>query len=392
MIKLRNITILILLLFSVLLVAQDKDYDKFVSENAVPYNKDDTIALADAYDNYKMFIIGEYHYREENADMFLNVFRNLYKYANVRLIFMEAGYAHGLLTEHYLKTGNYRSLQMISEDGQFDEMHYRKLKDFYDILPADDKFNVVGVDLDTWEVSEHFKYTVEILFVDTVIPDELDQMIDDFHDISQARDVEDMEDSFKKIYFDWKSDKENYKLLLADNYLSYSTLMKRMKRSLRFDYFNYNYETDSVEQTRRETFMYRNVSKVVEQYPDCKYFGQFGLAHIGLSRFLIFKEEDSFESYIAKLNNREKSPLKDEVCSIAILYFDEFKGEYPKLYYYYSELSDSLSGRSYMPKKLYKSIKNNTLEDNTYILNISKKSSPLIEFSKNNFQYLIFER
>lgn len=373
-------------------IGQNTKYDEFVSKNAKVFEPIDSVSFSETSENYRMFAIGEYHYRKENSEIFIETFKNLYYNSNVRVIFMEAGFSHGLIVEHYLNTGSEASLLVISKSGQFDNNHYIALKKFYDILPEDEKFHIFGVDLDFYEASSNFEYTLDLLFQDTVMPENLETMVEDFNEVAEEDIIDEMQDSFNDIYFDWKHNQDTYNNLLGKNYQSYKNIMKRMKRSLRFEHYDYNYGQDSVKQLRRENYMYRNLVSYIEKHPGYNYFGQFGLAHVGLSRFLIVKEDMGFPSVFAKLNNNEDSPLKNQVCSLAIIYFDDFDTGFNKLFYYYSELSYAMSMRDYMPKKLYKSLKRSTKPDNLYTLNLAQSNSPLMEFSKKHFQFLIFKR
>lgn len=373
--------------------SQDTDgYLSYLKDNTLVYSEEEGIMSKADYSRYRLFVTGEYHYREENSKIFLKTFRNLYRNANVRLILFEAGYAYGLVIQHYLETGDYKSLKFISESGQFDEYHYRFLKDFYDELPENDKFEVEGIDLDNYSVQGVFRYAADLQFRDTVMPEDLKLMFDEFEEISVNESYEVIQKSFGDIYSDLNQNSEKYKLLLKERYGVYNELIERMRSSLSFDLYDYNRGKDSIAQTKRENYIYRNVINTTKKYPDVNYYGQFGLAHIGLSRFLIMDQSSGVESFTAKLNSYERSPLKDSVCSIAILYFNDYYGDYNKLYYYWGNLSYNVSLREILPIKVYKILKKITEENRLYYVNLTKKHSPLYDFSVNNFQYLIFKR
>jgi hypothetical protein len=389
----KTIFLGILLLLSGHIIAQDVDsYSSYLKENTQIYSEADGIMPADDYSKYKLFVTGEFHYKEENSKIFLKTFRNLYYNANVRLILFEAGYAYGLIVQHYLETGSYKSLKIISSEGQFDEYHYRYLKDFYDKLPSDEKFSIVGIDLDSYSVKETFRYAVDLQFRDTLMPDTLVSLLDDFEYIVDNEDYEVVQESFGPIFRDFSHNNELYKALLKNRFDEYEQLIDRMRKSLKFDRYNYNYGKDSVAQTLRENFLYKNASDAIKNYPDVNYYGQFGLAHIGLSRFLIMDEESGVESFTAKLQTYDKSPIKDSVCSIAILYFDEFTGGYNKINYYMSEWSYNISLNKILPIKVYKVLKRITETNKIYYVNLAQKNSPLSDIAKKNFQYLIFKR
>jgi len=336
--------------------------------------------------------MGEYHFKEENSQLYFDTFKNLYKNNNVRLVFMESGYANGIILNHYLKTGDNESLSLVLDNYQFKKWIYVKLKEFYDSLPDDEKFEFVGVDLEIYEADRKFQYVTELLTNDKEIPDSLNKIISDFIDDTHKKNSDIAQKSFDKIYFDWKKNKEKYKELMGENYQTYVTLLQRMKRSYRFELYNYNYGKDSIKQTKRERFMYNNIVREVEQHPECNYFGQFGLAHIGLNRFLIVSENNSFQSFSTKLNTNKKSPLRNKVCSIAILYFDK-ENEFPnKLIYYYRNFQYYLSRKKYLPNKIYKTLKENTEIDKTYIVSLSNSRNPAIKAAYKNFQFIIFKR
>lgn len=378
------------MLTSSLLFAQDLDYD--IESNIKQFNEADTKLFSEGDDQFRFFIMGEYHFKEENSQLYFDTFKNLYKNNNVRLVFMESGYANGIILNHYLKTGDNESLSLVLDNYQFKKWIYVKLKEFYDSLPDDEKFEFVGVDLEIYEADRKFQYVTELLTNDKEIPDSLNKIISDFIDDAHKKNTDIAQKSFDKIYFDWKKNKEKYKELMGENYQTYITLLQRMKRSYRFELYNYNYGKDSIKQTKRERFMYNNIVREVEQHPECNYFGQFGLAHIGLNRFLIVSENNSFQSFSTKLNTNKKSPLRNKVCSIAILYFDK-ENEFPnKLIYYYRNFQYYLSRKKYLPNKIYKTLKENTEIDKTYIVSLSNSRNPAIKAAYKNFQFIIFKR
>ncbi len=359
--------------------------------NTKQYNQDDSICFAEAYENYRFFIMGEYHFNKENNELFPMVFKNLYHNANVRIIFMENGFANSIIANHFMKTGNPKSLNLITSTNQFDKQMYKELKVFYDSLPINDKFRFIGVDLEIYESANKFIHAAEILFGDNEIPDSIYELFNNFQNDASTKNIDIAQKTFDNIYFDWKNSKEKYITLLDENYTDYVKLLKRIKESYRFHFYNYNYGRDSLKQTRRERFIYNNISEEVKNYPDYNFFGQFGLAHIGLERFLIVNEKNGFQSFCTKLNTNPKSPLKNNVCSIAIIYFDN-NIYASKIYQHYSSLIYYISRKKYLPNKIYKAIKENTTPNKTYVTNISKNCNSLLKKTNRNFQYLIYKR
>jgi hypothetical protein len=364
----------------------------YLKSNMSLYNEGTGIMSSDEYSNYRLFVTGEFHFRQENSKIFLKIFRELYYKANVRLILFEAGYAYGLIAQHYLETGDKKSLEMIAMEGQFSDIHYRHLKEFYDKLPADEKFSITGIDLDNYSGGNIFIYAAELLFRDTVMPEEFRNLLDDYDEAYKNEPYDVYRECFNPIFLNVSRNEEFYESLLGDRYPKLDELVSRMRSSFKFDFYNYNTGQDSVQQTKRETYIYRNAVKEINKHPDVNYFGQFGLAHIGLSRFMILDQSSGVQSFTAKLHLTENSPVKDSVCSIAILYFDDYDSDFSKVSYYYSEWTYTAALKNILPPKVYKTIKRHAESDKLYFINLAKKSSPFNEFAQKNFQYLIFKR
>jgi len=392
----KKLKIIFFLLFIVfVLKSQDISYRHYISENLLEFDESDTIAYKDAYNKYRLFALGEHHYRKENSEFFITVFKNLYYNANVRVIFLESSFAHGLIFEHYLKTGDDSSLYKITNIGQFSLELYKKLKDFYDELPGDGKFHILGIDVDNYDVATNFAYAVGLLFQEDEMPKKLKVLLDEFSIIAPPADKRNNK-IFEEIYSDFTEKPEYYKSILNENYNVYRNLLNRVKGSITLRYYDYNNGQDSIPQTIRENYIYNNVVNAIKNYPDYNYFAQFGLAHIGLTRFLIIPEENPVESFMAKLNNWESSPIKGQVCTTAILYYTIKIGDLNlynyKLLYYFTQLRYANSRKAYLPGKVYRIIKRTAEKDKMYVLKMDNDGSPLWDIAEKNFQYLILSR
>ena len=388
----RKIVIIFTILLAITCSIFSQNTSEYLKSNTFLFNNSDSTALSQAYSRYRFFIVGEYHFKKSNSEIFLETFKNLYKNANVRIIFMEAGFSTGILVNHYLKTGSTETLDYLSFNRQFPKSHYIKLKEFYDSLPEDDKFMVIGVDLEIYETNDFFDYAVELIFNDTIIPDYTQELINDFTESTNDNDLDYTETIFNNLYFDWKNNQPKYDSLLLEKSELYSKLMTRTKISYRFDYYNYNYGRDTIMQTRRERFIFENIIDEVKKYPNYNFFAQFGLAHIGLNRFLIVKDEYSFESFSTKLNKSQKSPIKDSVCSLAILYFDKDLKENGSFLNSYSKFTYYLSRKKYLPNDVYKSLKGIATTDALHIVDMQREGTPIKNQRNKNFQYLIFKK
>ncbi|MDR2009368.1 MAG: hypothetical protein LBQ22_02670 [Bacteroidales bacterium] len=374
--------------------SQKNEYKKYIHEYLEIFNENDTNIFDNKVKDYRMFMLGEYHFRKENAEIFMKVFTNLYQNANVRIIFMETSMAHGMILQNYLETGDEKSLDYITRASQFPKFHYEKLKHFYDKLPNDDKFHIIGVDLDNYDMNTNFVFIAELLFKDKKMPETLKSSLNTLAGITEINN-KNIKPMVNKIFDDFQNNKKQYYSILSDDYIVYRDLIYRAKKSLNFEYYNYNRGQDSIPQTMRENYMYNNIVNNIKKYPDCNYFGQFGLAHIGLTHFLLIPEEKNIESFTTKLNTRETSPVKGKVCSTSILYYNtnvmSFNIENYKVISQLTQLMYKNSMKKNFPAKAYKLIRKNTEKNNIYILKLDNEDSPFIEIARKKFQYIIID-
>ena len=387
--KTKLIILLLFLLIAFKLLTQE--INDCVNSHTFEFNSKDNIALKDTYAKYRFFILGEYHFQEENSEIFMTALKNLYYNANVRIIFMETGFATGLNINEFLKTGDKDNLDCISLYQQFTSEHFIKLKKFYDQLPTDQKFKVVGVDLETYDISSNFKPAVERLFKDS-IPNYLSVLFNKLTDKSIAYNQNAKTNIFNEIYFDWKTNKPKYSEILGENYDIYSELMIKTKKSCRYEYYDYNNSNDTTKLKRRESYIYRNIISEINENPDCNYFAQFGIAHIGLQKTVEQKKKYEVSSFITKLNKYENSPIKNSVCSFAIIYYKKQKKLQPNIHYALKEFLYMLDRNKYLSNKIYKTLKANTEEGKIYVVDISADCFIKDKHELQNFQYLIFKK
>lgn len=386
--------LLIFLVVSTAIYSQKLSYKEYIKKNLNIFEENDTNIFNANNNEYRMFVMGEYHFRKENSDIFLKIFKNLYKNANVRVIFTESSMSHGLIFNHYLKTGDESCLYQISNISQFSDDLYIKLKEFYDSLPENDKFDILGIDIDNHDVSTNFIFAVRLLFKNKKIPKRLEILLDNFPYYSII-DNQETRENFNEIYKDFKNNTKLYNTILAEDFNTYKYLLNRVKNSLVLKYYDYNYGKDSLQHTLRENYIYNNVINGIKRHPNCNYFGQFGLAHIGLTHFLLIPEEDKVESFTAKLNNREDSPLKGKICSTAILYYDTklmyYNIDNNKALQYLSQLTYAKSRKLNFPSSAYRIIKKQIKKDNIYILKLNNPNTPFTKISEKKFQYVIID-
>lgn len=71
--------------------------------------------------------------------------------------------------------------------------------------------------------------------------------------------------------------------------------------------------------------MKENFYEIYNHFPKGKYYGQWGLEHAYLSNLKTNHYPGDKPRLATFLNSDENSPVKNKVCSMAILYFDSFQ-------------------------------------------------------------------
>lgn len=206
----------------------------------------------------KLILVGESHGFEEPTKFDIDFFKHLYSNFNVRNYFAELDFAQAKLMNEYMETGDESTLQTILQNwiviqgrnnkDYFDK--YRAFHQFYQKLPADDKFKFVGVDrIQDWNtLTIYINYLSE---TDSTLPPII------FHSETGISDLKNRIQQL--IAVDGTDDK----------------LQSELPHLLK----NIEYKTAK---SRRETVMFQNFSDLYEAYglSEEKVYGYFGIYHI----------------------------------------------------------------------------------------------------------------
>lgn len=170
----RLITVIVTLFFSVNLFAQADSAQAFVCNNAAVLDTNDVSNKLFDADFYKKqyFLFGENHGSAQPLTIDLALFKDLYQKAGVRFYIAEIDATKAWLLNGYLQTGDTTLLSKVMHSWKADtaqwasQENYRKfqgLHKFYQQLPANQKFRVIGVDVfqDYSLVHEHALYLTE---------------------------------------------------------------------------------------------------------------------------------------------------------------------------------------------------------------------------------------
>lgn len=322
--------------------------------------------------SFNIFLSGEVHHQYGNEKISLELFKQLYNKNNVRLFLFELGYCHGIVWNDYLENNNPLWLKYFNSPKEVD--FAKSLKQFYDSLPINDKFQIIGID---------YEKGIDIFLLSalkTLLPKQIDTMLNSTQLILAG---------IKKMEFcDWycypkispfilalqndiKNEEPKMRSFWGNNYTKILKIIYQYDMRLRVSKSN----KKGKELIQREEYIYDNIKQLRKEFPNKNMYGQFGRAHIPITYQIKYEKKNYWESFAGKLNTRDDSPFKNKVCSF---------------YIYYSDKS--------FERKFYISQKNEILEK---IKTVEKNDTPILvdlkcidtisfnNFTKTTFQYLI---
>jgi hypothetical protein len=351
----KKLWLAFMILWGVQLVAQQSPKNSVLDlENNNDYS---TFSVFDSLvtNNYRLFFTGEDHrYLKANSQLELKMFKYLHKTAGVRVFMMEFGHSMGYITNKYVQTGD-TVLEQIIKNHTFDEYFglFAGLRAFYDSLPENEKFSVVGVDLEREPVYPT-KLLETLLPPDTKTPHDsiiihiealkgLSQFFDeeskkkrnntDLYSYNSWGEYEDKKDdtAYRKWLIDatltmaliienYKTHKEIYADYLGNNFALFEKEIKCLDDYFVYlEYGNKGYSYSAQQYLYRENYMAANVTKLFGD-EGVKAYGQFGRCH---TQRRFEKEECNyyyFNSLATRLNTKPNSPLYNKVFSCPVFY------------------------------------------------------------------------
>ncbi|QAT38916.1 hypothetical protein [Clostridium sp. JN-9] len=111
--------------------------------------------LDDAIPNYEVFLTGENHFVDVNFPLETFFLEYLVTYGNIKYFLPEVSHSIGCGYDEYLKTGDENILNELCKKQHMSVLatnqnikDWKNLKRFYDTLPQDKKFKVIGIDVE----------------------------------------------------------------------------------------------------------------------------------------------------------------------------------------------------------------------------------------------------
>ena len=124
------------------------------------------------------------------------------------------------------------------------------------------------------------------------------------------------------IYADVENNSQMYSDKLGQEFWTFKYLIRNTLNTYKCKII---YNDDYMQwSSTRERAMTENFYEIYNHFPKGKYYGQWGLEHAFLSNVKTNFHPEEEPRLATALNIKEDSPVKDKVCSMAIVYFDSF--------------------------------------------------------------------
>jgi hypothetical protein len=311
-------------------LADDEDYTSFSSYKEV-------------LDSFTVFVNGENHqYTKSNAEIQLKMFKYLHQNAGVNTLLLELGWSRGYILTQYIQTGDTTLLPAIrGYSWKYYADFVESLKSYNDSLPADNKIQIVGIDVERF-------YNMSVKALQMQLPkenlnsklhDSISLCVQSIHalntylETSSEWDEEKEEYVYKgsrgpsvskSIYFileNIKSHKDKYLALIeAKNHAVFLKVVEQLEDMQKYEKYDYSNSVQGY--VYREQYMYDQFTDLFEKDTTEKFFMQFGRCH----SVKVYQKEacgwHHYHSIANRINESNHPKLKNRVLSTAIYYPD----------------------------------------------------------------------
>jgi hypothetical protein len=304
---LKNLEKIILLLLINMSAFAQSDNEAYLSKNKqeIKLNEQEKFEVFDTefYKN-NIFLFGENHGSSNPHELDFLLFKHLYEKENVRFYIAELDHIKAWMLTNYLKDGNEDWLKKIFKSWQLEGAQwanksnwekYKKLHQFYNTLPKNEKFTVLGIDViqDYGLLNEYVK---ESLNNKTSKINLLNQFAA-ASDTIKYKNRKIMGELARKIQMDMK-DNKLYKKELKNNFKTFDLFIK-----------NAGYVGNKM---YRDSIMYRTFDDIATdlELKNRKVYGFLGFYHC---------LQISYEKSFPFASHLKKNPNYSKVVSLQML-------------------------------------------------------------------------
>ncbi len=281
----------------------------------------------------RVYLIGESHGIRVNSEIREQVFKSLYHHRGVRALLMEMPYSASVLLQKYLDTGDRSRLDAVFEHMQGTPAFTRERKQFWrniqrwnSALAESEQIRVYGIDIE--HQLEHSAAHLQSLFQQHPLS-EVPALTSPAYKFPHLHALEGLLTNPQDISYEKVSKAEWTEIVqlslqelsahpraaaewLGDELLGFRLVLQNIL---------YRYQcveggtTDKAWNRLRDERIYRNFLTLYSAIPrGMRFFGQWGLNHV-------FQQREFDVNWLAaRLRHSPDSPVKNEICSIALIY------------------------------------------------------------------------
>lgn len=291
-----------------------------------------------AFVGKRVFFTGEDHrFVESNNAYTLAFLKYLNQQHGVRHLLLELGFTWGEVLNQYIQTGDSALLEVMSKASYVSyQKFFKNLYDFNKSLPDSQKITVTAIDI-TRDYAVSLHYLNHLIPKKIQAPDELLVSLEVIRSLSAYVAKMDKKEREGNSSYNFGTRYSFYNTLdsLLGNYNQYTSLYQsylgkdfvlfdKVMRSLeehliwrRFDQKNMIHKF-----VYREQFMLKKFESLLKEYPDGKFFGQFGRCHVGLNSSDNECDWFEFRPIATRMNEMANESINGKVMTLAILYTD----------------------------------------------------------------------
>lgn len=311
-----------------------KDSLRFSNSNfySVDYLEIDSVSYKDFksdFEQFRFFIAGEFHAWYANSRVFITMIRSLHDSFGMNKLIFEVDVSSQDFLNAYTMNGNIDSLKMLGKMSSKFILKLDYLKEYNNELSANEKIKIYCIDVESEfikpllylrsKLSEKEMNDLNLVYLKDLI---ISKKQNKKRDQKQAKIVG------EKLITDFENNSGLFKTVLdSSRFQKFSSIINGMKIGSNYYLTKPNVgridpislKKDSIFYTTRESFMFENLQDLSKEFPNDKFYGQFGKFHVAL------KQQDTqyikkWKSLTARLS--ERSNEFGKVCAIDIFYKD----------------------------------------------------------------------
>lgn len=327
------------------------------SQHAGPFKieTDSTLSgfsiLDSVFQTKKIFFTGEDHrFIEANNSTTLAFLKYLNQKQGVNHLMLELGYSWGEIANRYIQTGDSALFELLqySSHKSFN-VFFKDLYEYNKNLSPENKIQIHGIDVERF-------YELALLHLNFLIPstkevpNELILSIESIQSLAKYVEIQGLQEkeneeeeesteedsseeedeysssldiskysifqSIDSILSDFQRNRKLYAVFLDSNFTEFEKITQELKIYKQWRI----YENSNMVQRFifRENYMFQNMKRLFEEFPNAKFYGQFGRCHVSLIKT---KDDCNWVDFRSIANRlQEYKHTKDKVVSIGIFY------------------------------------------------------------------------